>query len=340
MQYEGNREVHLDGLCKNDPALKERMDNILQEKIYPLVREAFKDQGDNGGHPPPLGALSVYDSIFVRYNGDVARKAGRIGASQPLHQDGGMYSVNIALNAHKDDDPVNGFTGGGTFLEALSVGDDETVRRPASTGHALLHRTTQRHAGAPTTSGIRDILVIFLTARRPETPINNEYTYGIETAMRLQTMAKELPREQCLRGLELARSYDPLNSEMSYWLGVHLLQGDPNDPSDERWEEICQGVQSFERSIVLNPADARAHYNLGMALSERHKYAMRTRRMHLLPPPQEAAESLINALETAIQLEIKCDEAGCSNGINIAEAFLTLGDFVLRLKNFDLARYI
>ncbi|KAK1736629.1 tetratricopeptide repeat-containing protein [Skeletonema marinoi] len=321
--YEGNREVHL-MIVQNDPALKERMDNILQEKIYPLVREAFKDQGDNGGHPPPLGALSVYDSIFVRYNGDVARKAGRIGASQPLHQDG-------------DDDPVNGFTGGGTFVEALSVGDDETVRRPASTGHALLHRTTQRHAGAPTTSGIRDILVIFLTARRPETPINNEYTYGIETAMRLQTMAKELPREQCLRGLELARSYDPLNSEMSYWLGVHLLQGDPNDPSDERWEEICRGVETLEAAAELNPADARAYYHLGMAISTRHKYAMRTKRAHLLPPAADAASRMIETFEEAIRLEKICEEAGCKNGFNVAASYLTLGEFMARLRNFDKA---
>jgi len=51
MQYEGNAEVHLDDLCKNDPALKERMDNILKTKIYPLVREVFKY------NPPPPGAL-------------------------------------------------------------------------------------------------------------------------------------------------------------------------------------------------------------------------------------------------------------------------------------------
>jgi len=337
MQYEGNREVHLDDLCKSDPALKERMDSILKDKIYPLVREAFKDEGGNGGHPPPLGALSVYDSIFVRYNGDVARKAGRIGASQPLHQDGGMYSVNIALNAHKDDDPVNGFTGGGTFLEALSIGDGETVRRPVRAGHALLHRTTERHAGAPTTSGIRDILVIFLTARRPEKPISNEYTYGIETGMRLQTMAKELPRDQCLSGLELARSYDPMNGELSYWLGVHLLQGDPNDPTDERWEEICRGVETLEAATQLNPADARARYHLGMAISTRHKYAMRTKRAHLLPPAAEVASRIIESFEEAIRLEKICEEAGCKNGFNVAAGFLTLGEFMTSLRNFKKA---
>ena len=337
MQYEGNKEAHLDDLCKIDPALKVRMDNILKDKIYPLVREAFKDQGSNDGHPPPLGALSVYDSIFVRYNGDVARKAGRDGASQPLHQDGGIYSVNIALNAHKDDDPVNGFTGGGTFIEALAIGDDETVRRPVAPGHALLHRTTLRHAGAPTTSGIRDILVIFLTARRPETPINNEYTYGIETGMRLQAMAKELPRDQCIRGLDLARSFDPKNSEMSYWLGVHLLQGDPDDPTNKRWEEICRGIETLEASTELNPADARAHYHLGMAISTRHKYAMRTKRAHLLPPAADSANRMIEVFEEAIRLEKRCEEAGCKNDLNVAASYLTLGEFMARLHNFDKA---
>jgi tetratricopeptide (TPR) repeat protein len=337
MQYIGNREVHLDDLCKSDPALKERMDNILKNKIYPLVREAFKDHGSNGDNHLPLGALSVYDSIFVRYDGDVARKAGRIGASQPLHQDGGMYSVNIALNAHRHDDPVNGFTGGGTFIEALSIGDDETVRRPVAPGHALLHRTTQRHAGAPTVGGIRDILVIFLTARRPETPVSNEYTYGIETAMRLQTMAKELPRDQCIRALELARSLDPMNSEMSYWLGLHLLQGDADDPADERWEEICRGIETLEAAVELNPADARAHYHLGMAISSRHKYAMRTKRAHLLPPAADAAHRMIEVFEEAIRLEKRCEEAGCKNGLNVAAGYLTLGEFMARLRNFDKA---
>ena len=63
-------------------------------------------------------------------------------------------------------------------------------------GHAIVHKTTQRHAGAPTTSGIRDILVIFLTARRPKEilPVA-ENTWGIESAMRLQSVAKEMQTE-------------------------------------------------------------------------------------------------------------------------------------------------
>ncbi len=63
------------------------------------------------------------------------------------HQDGGIYSVNIALNSHKDEDG-NGFSGGGTFFEGLT--DDEamsSIQRPVAPGHAVFHHTTARHAG-------------------------------------------------------------------------------------------------------------------------------------------------------------------------------------------------
>jgi tetratricopeptide (TPR) repeat protein len=338
MQYEGNSELHLDDLCAGDPLLKSRMDHVLQEKVYPLVRAAFAEAAnDLDGDEPPLGPLCVYDSIFVRYNGDKAKAAGRMGASQPLHQDGGIYSVNIALNSAESDGNDLGFTGGGTFFEALTVGENECIQRPIAPGHAIIHKTTQRHAGAPTTSGVRDILVIFLTARRAIKSVNHEYAWRIERAMRLQSIGKELDRDKHISSLRLARGNDPTNSEIPYWLGVNLIEGDMNDESDERWTEISQGVESLHQSTMLNPADARAHYHLGMAISTRHKYAMRTKRTNLLPPAKEAGENLINAFESAISLERKCVKAGCENGINLSAAYLALGDFMARLKSFDKA---
>ena len=73
--------MHLDDLCSADPSLKRRICRILQEKVYPLVRAAFREDEDG---PEPKGSLCVYDSIFVRYDAEKAKAAGRIGASQPL----------------------------------------------------------------------------------------------------------------------------------------------------------------------------------------------------------------------------------------------------------------
>jgi len=109
------------------------------------------------------------------------------------------------------------------------------------------------------------------------------------------------------------------------------------DTSEDRWREICRGVESLEDSTQLNPFDARPHYHLGMAISARHKYAMRTGRDDELPSHEEAAESMIHALETAISLERRCLYYNCPNGINIGAAYLALGDFMLRLKSLDKA---
>ena len=86
----GNSEVHLDDLCASDPILKTRMDTILKEKIYPLVRATIAEEGRG-----PDGSICVYDSILVRYNGEKAKAAGRIGASQPLVSDSFELSLQL-----------------------------------------------------------------------------------------------------------------------------------------------------------------------------------------------------------------------------------------------------
>jgi hypothetical protein len=80
MQYEGNSEVHLNELCEKNFDLKCAIDNELVTKIYPLVRSAFS--GALMGVPET--SMCVYDSIMVRYNGDLAKSSGLCGASQPL----------------------------------------------------------------------------------------------------------------------------------------------------------------------------------------------------------------------------------------------------------------
>lgn len=95
----------------------------------------------------PAGLLCVYDSNFVCYNISNAKQAELIGASQPLHQDGSIYSMNIALNSHKDDS-VNGFTDGGTFFEDVAKNKNAScIKHACSPGHSILHHTTARHAG-------------------------------------------------------------------------------------------------------------------------------------------------------------------------------------------------
>mgnify|MGYP007009452320 CR=1 FL=1 len=105
-------------------------------------------------------------------------------------------------------------------MERLSLSDN-AVERPIGPGHAIIHATTQRHAGAPTTSGIRDILVIFLSARKPQ-ELNVGFPWAIERGMRLSSIGKQLQRDKLIPCLQLASNNDPTNSEHKYWLGKNI----------------------------------------------------------------------------------------------------------------------
>ena len=90
----------------------------------------------------------------------------------------------------------------------------------------------------------------------------------------------------------------------------------------------------MRKSAAYSPSDARTYYHLGMALAARHKFAMRERLAHLLPPPAVVAEEIERAFCMAIRLESQCAAAGCKNGFNVAAAYLSLGEFMARLRNF------
>jgi hypothetical protein len=154
------------------------LNEALQRKIYPTIREAFFRT--NGGGSSNHGIddddgtrLFVYDALVIRYNSTKAAEAAEASgeafasAGQPLHRDLGLVSVNIMLNSPEH------FEGGGTFFENQLLGTAEveatataTIQphKPSGVGYCLAHSASERHAGAGTTTGVRDILVIFVSA--------------------------------------------------------------------------------------------------------------------------------------------------------------------------------
>ena len=186
-QYSGNSEAHVFDFITNransNPVCKFAcvetagkraitvLNNALQQKIYPMIREAFfqwtssnkKDHEDEGTR------LFVYDALVIRYNSTKAAEGGAeasgevfASAGQPLHRDLGLVSVNIMLNSPES------FEGGGTFFENQLLQPKSTSAiqpmKPSGAGYCLAHSASERHAGAGTTSGVRDILVLFVSA--------------------------------------------------------------------------------------------------------------------------------------------------------------------------------
>ena len=148
-------EVHVADL----PNTKAWLQAKLRDTLYPLLASRF---GGAAGDVVAADELAVYDSLVIKYD------ASRGGTRQPLHRDGALISVNIALNDGA------AYTGGGTFFEALEDGgggggggsDDGVLS--LKRGHALVHASGARHAGHPITSGERWVLVVFILAKRAE----------------------------------------------------------------------------------------------------------------------------------------------------------------------------
>ena len=191
-QYSGNSEAHLfdftDRKINIEAAVGARAVNAinkaLRTKIYPMIRKAFfrdesrclvETNNDDRGT-----RLFVYDALVIRYNATAAcldavdetcvtsslatTSASSAAAGQPLHRDLGLVSVNIMLNSKTE------FEGGGTFFEnqLLMEGSAEPLK-PIDVGYCLAHSASERHAGAGTTNGVRDILVIFVSAADTKT---------------------------------------------------------------------------------------------------------------------------------------------------------------------------
>ncbi len=345
LQYKDtNSECHLEELVNADNSgeLRTIVDNLLTKKVYPLVRSAF-EKDDRYGLTD--GSLCVYDSLIVRYNGDKA--ANRFGASQPLHGDGGVVSVNIALNAHRDtDEPLlDTFSGGGTFFEDLIDLDDDDVDhdpilRPSSTGHALAHWSTHRHAGAPTLVGTRDILVFFLTQNKATQQQQQQHQNfnGIERSFQLKLKARELPNEQrgmTLRCLDLAIDNSPFDAQAHFWKGFNLIQGgQAND--QQRWEELCQAIHHLERAKNCAPFDAKISCYVGMAYRQRWMFAQQENNYE---QDQSDIENATEYLERALLLY----ENYCKHGIssdfddNANTARITLGEVYLQQERYDTA---
>ena len=194
-QRPGNSEAHVAEL---GPTVVSLVNELLLHHIYPAMFQHFSPllRGSSVSYTPVHDKsddndeleLFVYDALYIRYNATQATAAaahpsqpdndnnkgpgGRKGAGQPLHRDLSLVSANLMLNSD--------FDGGGTFFERQlravpqrgSNDDDDdkhnrsdTIRalQPAGVGHCLLHSSAERHAGANTLHGVRDVLVLFVS---------------------------------------------------------------------------------------------------------------------------------------------------------------------------------
>lgn len=366
-QRKGNSEAHLSDIVryyeqyhdgeKRQQQVSSLVDKLLLDRVYPWVRDAFlsKEVDSNSD-------LYVYDAIFIRYN---ATEAENIGAGQPLHRDLGYVSVNIMLNSQDE------FSGGGTFFEnqllpvILNEGggisnDDIQPLKPLAPGHALLHYSSDRHAGSATFDGVRDILVLFVAAASARRAPKWEVAARLKSTARAYcsdandgSSSSSSIDEQLLcrvRHHRLAIEQVPSDGEAWHYLGMALLdyytyevalqqqKGCTNTDNDS---VLRLAVSCLDEATTYTPCDGRLQNNLGLAwerLFEQHKQSIEGKNemsLAALSSLDSLRGKVAEAFSRSIQIHTLCKQAGCDVNTDYESACLNYGLFLSKLDDFE-----
>jgi tetratricopeptide (TPR) repeat protein len=288
-QFQGNSEAHVSDF--QDSNVIAIFNRILVEHLEPWIRKAFFGE-------EMKGPLFVYDALVIRYNATASKTSM---AGQPLHRDLGSVSINIMLN--------DGFQGGGTFFdnqlqaasqilqtnettsffESLQQNQQEELSfeplKPLGVGYALAHRSSQRHAGAGTTQGVRDILVIFVATQHPRWMRNARLKQCRSYCEKEEACASDVPQQLCslqcrIRHYRLAIDADLNDGEAYQYLGTalmelsaYLVDVEQNTTIESAYTAHLPNALGILKSSItalyearkLTPCDARVYNNLAIA---------------------------------------------------------------------------
>ena len=198
------------------------------------------------------------------------------------------------LNNEDDDSDDGGFVGGGTFFEnqlLLESAEQSTTTtaaaplplKPVGVGHCLAHLASERHAGAGTVKGVRDILVLFVSAH-PCQEISAAMLkqcrrfcddFSTSSSTSKDPAAAQLQSVLCrIRHQRLAvLSSNYQDGEAFQYLGTALMEYAElatmqQQQQDQREQILRSAWQCFQLAATRTPCDARVYNNLGIVLGK------------------------------------------------------------------------
>ena len=338
-QYPGNSEAHVSDL-KNMNAVT-CINHALQEKIYPMIRDNFWNSNQARSNDEN-SILYVYDALIIRYNAT----ASASGAGQPLHRDLGLVSVNIMLN---DD---NQFEGGGTAFENdIGTGPRKPSR---GAGHCLAHKSSERHAGAATYKGVRDILVFFV-AGMPSNELKTAYLKKIcrDDGNCIQSdnnaNTDELSILCRIKHYRLAIEVSGNDDGESYlYMGTALMELAElyNSQTEQTKENVATILEAsigcFQQAQNRIPNDSRVYNNLGISLSRLLGHKMQNQ----LEWENKQLEkyqfdnidaSIQESYQRGLDLLIKSSSVGCNVENDLDSLTLNYGLYLANRDEFEKA---
>lgn len=143
----------------------------MKHKLLPLLQSRFG-----------LVDLTLNDALIIGY-GYFDSESGC--ASQPIHRDASLVSLNIALS------PMCDFEGGGTYFEGVNVGPNYDAKNGKGhsgpimieQGHVICHSSGAMHAGNGLQRGERWVLVLFCLSKSIPQLARRCHSEGINLSM-------------------------------------------------------------------------------------------------------------------------------------------------------------
>eukprot|EP00581_Thalassiosira_minuscula_P017619 CAMPEP_0183716888 /NCGR_PEP_ID=MMETSP0737-20130205/10640_1 /TAXON_ID=385413 /ORGANISM="Thalassiosira miniscula, Strain CCMP1093" /LENGTH=308 /DNA_ID=CAMNT_0025946215 /DNA_START=170 /DNA_END=1093 /DNA_ORIENTATION=+ len=181
--------------------------------------------------------------------------------------------------------------------------DDVSPLKPLGRGHAIAHFSSNRHSGAATVSGVRDILVIFLAATTTTTKEEEQLASDTTNGNNINLNKRKAPRwEYNARIKSTARTY------------CSKCCGDSDESSMED-QLICR-IFHHRLAIDQVPNDGEAWHYLGMALLDYHNYLQQQQRVADAIQSENNSghvlEIAVSCLEEATK-HTPCDGRLCNN---------------------------
>jgi tetratricopeptide (TPR) repeat protein len=299
--------------------------------------------------------LYIYDAIFIRYNATEAEN--NIGAGQPLHRDLGYVSVNIMLNQQEE------FQGGGTFFEnqllpvVLNDGRDDGSAttaaaalplKPLGPGHAIAHKSSDRHAGSATVGGVRDILVLFVAVAAgssggaPAWEVNARLKSTARSSSSSDSLNSSIG-DQLLRRVRhhrLAIRHVPNDGEAWHYLGMALLDYHNYHLQYKHQEDytvvLRLSISCLETATIYTPCDGRLQNNLGIALERLYEFHLQTLGNDQNEDELTALRSRIaTSYERSVQIHFLCNQIGCDVKADYESVCLNYGLYLSKLDDFE-----
>ena len=136
------------------PLLREWLLAFMHTRMHPMLDSLFPRLADGSTlyqeGAPEQSRIRIHDAFIVRYDAEKD-----LSLSLPEHCDTSAISVVVSLNS----EGAGHYAGGGTWFECLG---ERGLVVNAEVGQAVAFAGPLKHAGFPTTKGVRVILVLFL----------------------------------------------------------------------------------------------------------------------------------------------------------------------------------